>query len=104
MQWQYKTILVGFQKDGLLGDKYIDEEETEAVLNAEGRYGWELVTATLVPEGMLFFCKKELLPGEVTANVPLCLLSRGSVELVCDLARSTRNTSLQGCCGSGNDQ
>jgi hypothetical protein len=64
VQWQYKTILVGFQKDGLLGDKYIDEEETEAVLNAEGRYGWELVTATLVPEGMLFFCKKELLPGE----------------------------------------
>jgi hypothetical protein len=68
VQWQYKTILVGFQKDGLLGDKYIDEEETEAVLNAEGRHGWELVTATLVPEGMLFFCKKELLPGQEPEN------------------------------------
>lgn len=64
MQWQYKTILIEFQKDGLLGDKYIDEDETEAALNAEGRHGWELVTATLVPEGMLLFCKKELLPGE----------------------------------------
>ncbi len=69
MQWQYKTILVGFQKDGLLGDKYIDEEETEEVLNAEGRQGWELVTATLVPEGMLFFCKKELLPGQESDNM-----------------------------------
>ena len=69
MQWQYKTILVGFQKDGLLGDKYIDEEETEEILNAEGRQGWELVTATLVPEGMLFFCKKELLPGEELENM-----------------------------------
>ena len=64
MQWQYKTILIEFQKDGLLGDKYIDEDETEAVLNAEGRHGWELVTATLVPEGMMLFCKKELLPGQ----------------------------------------
>jgi hypothetical protein len=69
VQWQYKTILVEFQKDGLLGDKYIDEEETEAVLNGEGRHGWELVTATLVPEGMLLFCKKELLPGQEPENM-----------------------------------
>jgi hypothetical protein len=64
VQWQYKTLLIEFQKDGLLGDKYIDEEETEAVLNAEGRLGWELVSTTLVPEGLLLFCKKELLPGQ----------------------------------------
>lgn len=64
MQWQYKTILVAFQKDGLLGDKYIDEEETETLLNREGRQGWDLATATLVPEGMLLICKKELLPGQ----------------------------------------
>jgi hypothetical protein len=64
MQWQYKTILVEFQKDGILGEKYIDEDETEAVLNEEGRSGWELVTATLVPEGMMLFCKRELQPGQ----------------------------------------
>lgn len=59
MQWQYRTLLVPFQKDGLLGEKYIDEDETEAVLNEEGRRGWELVTATLLPEGLMLFCKKE---------------------------------------------
>uniref|UniRef100_UPI004055F5BC DUF4177 domain-containing protein n=1 Tax=Candidatus Electronema sp. TaxID=2698783 RepID=UPI004055F5BC len=66
VQWQYKTLLVEFQKDGLLGEKYIDEDETEAVLNEEGRRGWELVTASLTPEGMMFFCKKELPPGQET--------------------------------------
>jgi hypothetical protein len=64
VQWQYKTILVAFQKDGLLGDKYIDEEETETILNSQSRHGWELATATLVPEGLLLICKKELLPGQ----------------------------------------
>jgi hypothetical protein len=64
MQWQYKTILVEFQKDGILGEKYIDEEETESILNEEGRQGWELVTATLVPEGMMLFCKRELQAGQ----------------------------------------
>ena len=70
MQWQYKTLLIEFQKDGLLGDKYIDEEETEAVLNAEGRLGWELVSTNLVPEGLLLFCKKELLPGQEPESIP----------------------------------
>lgn len=65
MQWQYKTLLVEFQKDGLLGEKYIDEDETEAALNEEGRRGWELVTATLLPEGLMLFCKKERLPGQL---------------------------------------
>ncbi|MCW5199714.1 DUF4177 domain-containing protein [Desulfobulbus sp. F1] len=60
MQWQYKTLLVEFQKDGLLGEKYIDEDETEAMLNEEGRQGWELVTATMMPEGLMLFCKREL--------------------------------------------
>jgi len=62
-RWQYKTLLVEFQKNGILGEKYIDEEETEAALNEEGRHGWELVTATLVPEGMMLFCKRELQLG-----------------------------------------
>jgi hypothetical protein len=59
VQWQYRTLLVPFQKDGLLGEKYIDEDEAEAALNEEGRRGWELVTATLLPEGLMLFCKKE---------------------------------------------
>jgi hypothetical protein len=57
---------VEFQKDGLLGEKYIDEDEAEAVLNEEGRRGWELVTASLTPEGMMLFCKKELSAAERT--------------------------------------
>jgi len=65
VQWQYRTLIVAFQKDGLLGEKYIDEEETEAVLNEEGRRGWELVTATLMPEGLMLFCKKERQPGQL---------------------------------------
>lgn len=65
MQWQYKALLVEFQKDGLLGEKYIDEDETEAVLNEEGRLGWELVTATLMPEGLMLFCKKERQLGQL---------------------------------------
>ncbi len=69
MQWQYKTLLIEFQKDGLLGDKYIDEEKTEAALNAEGRLGWELASTTLVPEGMMLFCKKELVPGQEPESV-----------------------------------
>jgi hypothetical protein len=60
VQWQYKTVIIEFQKDGILGEKYIDEEETEAVLNEEGRLGWELATATMVPEGLMLFCKREL--------------------------------------------
>ncbi len=65
MQWQYRTLLVAFQKDGLLGEKYIDEDETEAVLNEEGRRGWELVTAALMPEGLMLFCKKERQLGQL---------------------------------------
>jgi hypothetical protein len=64
VQWQYKTLLVEFQKDGLLGEKYIDEDETEAMLNEEGRQGWELVTATMMPEGLMLFCKRELQPSQ----------------------------------------
>ncbi|WP_417910743.1 hypothetical protein [Candidatus Electronema sp. PJ] len=52
--------MIEFQKDGILGEKYIDEEETEAALNEEGRLGWELATATMVPEGLMLFCKREL--------------------------------------------
>lgn len=58
MQWQYRTILFEFQKDGLLGDKYVDDEEVERVLNEQGEQGWELVGVTTVQEGLLTFFKR----------------------------------------------
>jgi hypothetical protein len=56
--WQYRTILFEFQKDGLLGDKYVDDEEVEKVLNEQGEQGWELVGVTAVQEGLLTFFKR----------------------------------------------
>jgi len=59
MHWQYRTILFEFQKDGLLGDKYIDDEEVETQLNEQGAMGWELVNVTMIQEGLLAFCKRQ---------------------------------------------
>ena len=63
MQWQYRTILFEFQKDGLLGDKYIDDEEVETLLNEQGARGWELVNVTMIQEGLLAFCKRASIPA-----------------------------------------
>jgi len=63
MQWQYRTILFEFQKDGLLGDKYIDDEEVETLLNELGSRGWELVNVTMIQEGLLAFCKRASIPA-----------------------------------------
>jgi len=60
--WQYQTMLFEFQKDGLLGDMYIDDEEVEHILNDQGKLGWELVNVTPVQEGLLAFLKKEIRP------------------------------------------
>ena len=43
MLWKYRTILFEFTKDGLLGDRYVDDEEMERSLNELGALGWELV-------------------------------------------------------------
>lgn len=59
MYWEYQTMLFEYRKDGLLGDKYIDDAEVEAVLNEQGDLGWELVGVTPVQEGLLAFLKKE---------------------------------------------
>jgi hypothetical protein len=64
MQWQYRTILFEFQKDGLLGDKYIDDEEVETLLNEQGARGWELVNVTMIQEGLLAFCKRAVTIAE----------------------------------------
>lgn len=60
--WQYQTMIFEFQKDGLLGDKYIDDEEVENLLNEQGREGWELVNVTPVQDGLMAFFKKEAGP------------------------------------------
>lgn len=71
MHWQYQTILFEFQKDGLLGDKYIDDEEVENLLNEQGKLGWELVNVTHVQEGLLAFLKKERqVPLEQIKDIP----------------------------------
>jgi hypothetical protein len=64
VQWQYRTILFEFRKDGLLGDKYIDDEEVESLLNEQGTTGWELVNVSTIQEGLLAFCKRPLSVAE----------------------------------------
>lgn len=65
MKWQYRTILFEFQKDGLLGDRYIDDDEMEKVFNEHGEKGWELVSVTPVQEGLLSFLKR---PSQKTSS------------------------------------
>ncbi len=68
VRWQYRTILFEFQKDSLLGDKYIDDEELETTLNEQGKSGWELVAVTPVREGILSFFKKMQPPAGAEAE------------------------------------
>jgi hypothetical protein len=63
VRWQYRTLLFEFQKDGLLGDKYIDDEEVEELLNEQGALGWELVNVAMIQEGLLAFCKRPIPHG-----------------------------------------
>jgi hypothetical protein len=65
MLWQYRTMLFEFTKDGLLGDKYVDDEEMEKTLNQLGGKGWELVNVTLLQDGVLAFLKKPAQEGRL---------------------------------------
>ena len=58
IRWQYRTIVFEFQKDGLLGDRFIDDEEVEKTLNEQGGDGWELVSATMIQDGLLTLLKR----------------------------------------------
>ncbi|HHB75062.1 MAG TPA: hypothetical protein ENK84_00755 [Desulfobulbus sp.] len=58
IHWQYRTIVFEFQKDGLLGDRFIDDEGVEKTLNEQGRNGWELVSATMIQDGLLTLLKR----------------------------------------------
>lgn len=57
MAWQYRTVLFEFTKNGLLGDKYVDDEEMEKTFNEMGAQGWELVNVVLLQDGLLAFLK-----------------------------------------------
>ena len=65
MMWQYRTIIFEFAKDGLLGERYIDDEEMENTLNEQGSMGWELVSAVMVQDGVLAVLKR---PGTKVAS------------------------------------
>ncbi len=67
MLWQYRTILFEFTKNGLLGDKYVDDEDMEKTLNQLGRQSWELVDVSLLQDGVLAFLKR---PSEITVDNP----------------------------------
>lgn len=58
MLWKYRTILFELTKDGLLGDRYVDDEEMEKTLNEMGALGWELVNVTLLQDGLLAILKR----------------------------------------------
>lgn len=60
MFWEYQTIIFEFTKDGLLGDKYVDDQDMQKTLNELGQTGWELVNALLLQDGVLTFLKREI--------------------------------------------
>ncbi len=69
MLWQYRTILFEFTKDGLLGDKYVDDEDMEKTLNEFGAQGWELVNVSLLQDGLLVFLKRPV-EGDAPVEQP----------------------------------
>ena len=56
--WEYKSLLFEFSKDGLLSDRYVDDEEMERQLNRQGHEGWELVNVSLLHDGLLAVFKR----------------------------------------------
>ncbi len=69
IRWQYRTIVFEFQKDGLLGDRFIDDEGVEKTLNEQGHDGWELVSATMIQDGLLTLLKRR----ETEIDSPMAL-------------------------------
>ncbi len=58
MTYRYRTIVFEFAKDGILGERYIDDEEMEKTLNSQGRLGWELVSVVMIQDGVLAVLKR----------------------------------------------
>lgn len=99
MRWQYRTLLFEFQKDGLLGDKYLDDEDVEEQLNEQGVQGWELVNVAMIQEGLLAFCKRPVPHGvhsvsAVDEPVSHCEIPKESVSA--DTIKQQERTHIQG--------
>ena len=69
IRWQYRTIVFEFQKDGLLGDRFIDDEGVEKTLNEQGKDGWELVSATMIQDGLLTLLKRRKTETDLHINI-----------------------------------
>ncbi len=69
IRWQYRTIVFEFQKDGLLGDRFIDDEGVEKTLNEQGQDGWELVSATMIQDGLLTLLKRRKTETDLHINI-----------------------------------
>ncbi len=69
IRWQYRTIVFEFQKDGLLGDRFIDDEGVEKTLNEQGKDGWELVSATMIQDGLLTLLKRPATETDLDINI-----------------------------------
>jgi len=60
MRWSYKTVHYELQKEGLLGNTFLDESEVEKSLNEYGKAGWELVSILETMEGLIAVFKQPL--------------------------------------------
>lgn len=63
MCWSYKTVHFDLQKEGLLGNAFLDESEVERSLNEYGKAGWELVSILETQEGLLAVFKQPIAIG-----------------------------------------
>jgi hypothetical protein len=71
MRWSYKTVHYELQKEGLLGNAFLDESEIEKSLNEYGKAGWELVTVLETMDGLIAILKQPLsYEKEVYASAP----------------------------------
>ncbi len=105
VQYRYKTIVFEFQKDGLLGDRFIDGDLVERQLNTMGQTGWELVNVAPVHDGLLAFLKKTLKPvarrsSTQTASSPH--LGPVSSQLKAPTQTKPSHSSLEGPPRTGN--
>jgi len=60
MRWSYKTVHYELQKEGLLGNAFLDETELEKSLNEYGKAGWELVAILETLDGVIAVMKQPL--------------------------------------------
>ena len=94
MRWRYRTILFEFHKDKVFGEKYIDEDEVENILNQQGAAGWELVNVSSLREGLLAFCKKPQRTGSIRGSGEGSIEEGGMKTLVLDRKAEIKHTPV----------